>query len=609
MCGISGFISKENFSYRGKIKSCLNIMQNRGPDNSDYYYKKIKKLEVGLMHSRLNIIDLNSRSNQPFFFDDYIIVFNGEIYNYIEIREKLKSKHSFKTNSDTEVLLKAYIEYGEKCVEHFIGMWSFVIMDIKKKFFFLSRDIFGEKPLYFSKLKNSLVFGSEIKYLQCLSKDLEKLNNKKIQSFLFNGYKSLHKDNETYFKDIKSLEPGCNLVVDFNLRVKKKKYFHPRIKIDKKIKYNDAVENLEFLVTKSLQLRLRSDVPVSFCLSGGVDSGILASIAKKKFNLNINTFSIIDNDPRYNENKEISKVVDDLRCNNKKVTLKAKKKFFFKRLKTLTEYHDGPISTLSYYLHSFLSEEISRSKFKVAISGTGADELFSGYYEHYLHYFSDIFKERSFNKNLRYWKQNILKLVRNPFLKDPYFYIKNRKDRSLIYEKNFNIEKFSNKKIQSSFIEKKYTTSLLRNRMLNELFHETVPIILKHDDLNSMHYSIENRSPYLDKDLFEFSCSLPSSFLINNGFQKKILRDSSKNVLVDKVRLYKQKKGFNASLNSLVDLDKKNIDYIFNENSPISEFVDLKKARKEINLENIPNHYSKFLFNIITTKIFLERFS
>ena len=281
MCGISGFISKENFSYKNKIKNCLELMKNRGPDNNDFYYKKIKKLEVGLLHSRLNIIDLKPRSNQPFFFDNYVIIFNGEIYNYIELRNKLKSKYFFKTQSDTEVLLKAYIEYGENCVNHFIGMWSFVIFDYRKKIFFISRDIFGEKPFYFSNLKNSFIFGSEIKYLQSLSNNLVKLNDRKIKSFLFNGYKSLHKDNESYFKNIKSLEPGTNLILDFDLNLKKKKYYYPQIKIDNKIKYKDATENLKFLLTKSLELRLRADVPISFCLSGGVDSGILASIAKK----------------------------------------------------------------------------------------------------------------------------------------------------------------------------------------------------------------------------------------------------------------------------------------------------------------------------------------
>ena len=183
MCGISGFISKKKIDLIN-IKKTLLLMRNRGPDNQSFYVDNYKNLFFGLLHARLSILDVEKRSNQPFEDGPYKLIYNGEIYNYLEIKKELiKKNYKFKTQSDTEVLLKSYIEYGEKCVEHFIGMWSFVIMDIKKNFFFLSRDIFGEKPLYFSKLKNSLVFGSEIKYLQCLSKDLEKLNNKKIQSF------------------------------------------------------------------------------------------------------------------------------------------------------------------------------------------------------------------------------------------------------------------------------------------------------------------------------------------------------------------------------------------------------------------------------------------
>ena len=143
--------------------------------------------------------------------------------------------------------------------------------------------------------------------------------------------------------------------------------------------------------------------------------------------------------------------------------------------------------------------------------------------------------------------------------------------------------------------------------MLNELFHEVVPVILKHDDLNSMYYSVENRSPFLDKHLLEFVLKIPPELLISNGYQKNILRNSMKNILVDKVRLNKQKKGFNASINSLVDLNNTEVlENIFNKNSPIAEFVDLQKLKNEINLSDIPNHISKFLFSIVGTKIFLE---
>jgi asparagine synthase (glutamine-hydrolysing) len=169
------------------------------------------------------------------------------------------------------------------------------------------------------------------------------------------------------------------------------------------------------------------------------------------------------------------------------------------------------------------------------------------------------------------------------------------------------LNKFIKKKNLKIPIDKNYTTELLRNRMMNELFHEVVPTILKDDDHNSMNYSIENRSPYLDKDLLGFALTIPPSLLISEGYQKKVLRDASKNILPNKIRLDRQKRGFNASISSLVDLKKKeNIDHIFNDKSLINEFVNLKKLKDSINFNDIPNHHSKLIFSILTTEAFLK---
>ena len=161
MCGISGYISDKNFLDNDNIKKTLDLMKRRGPDSQDFFQKNYPSKEVALLHSRLNIIDLNSQSNQPFYDKDFILIFNGEIYNYIELRNDLKKKnYTFNTNSDTEVLLKAFQEYGEKCVDYFIGMWSFAIWDLKNKKLFLSRDPFGEKPLYYTLGHNFFFFAS-----------------------------------------------------------------------------------------------------------------------------------------------------------------------------------------------------------------------------------------------------------------------------------------------------------------------------------------------------------------------------------------------------------------------------------------------------------------
>ena len=524
MCGIAGYIGSKILSDK-ILDNCLNLMSKRGPDNQSKYTSKAIPKNNHFLHSRLSIIDLNKNSNQPFKFENRTLIFNGEIYNYLEIRDQLVKKgHKFRTQSDTEVLLKSYIEYGEKCVEKFIGMWAFAIIDETKKTIFLSRDIFGEKPLFFYSGNHEFIFGSEIKFIQELSQKKFQINYNKINNFLTLGYRAINYDSETYFKDIFCIEPGTNLTLDFNLIIKKKKYFNIKHNPNNKLKYNEILENVLSLVTKSLSLRLRSDVPLAFCLSGGVDSGFLASLAKKKLNKNnLKTFSIIDSSKDYDESKNIKKIVDDLECENFQIEI-SKKNNFLNKLENLIDYHDCPIATISYYVHSFLSEEISKGGFKVALSGNGGDELFTGYYSHYQKYFASIPKNEKYNTELANWEKFVKPSIRNPILREHDYFLKNPLSRNFSqgYGEQINEITFKKNKYLDEFY---FCNDPLRNSMLNEMFFEVIPVALHHDDLNSMFYSVENRTPFLDKNLFEFMLTVPTVDLIRDGFQKKILRD------------------------------------------------------------------------------------
>jgi asparagine synthase (glutamine-hydrolysing) len=603
MCGIAGFIGSEKIS-NSVINKSLFLMKNRGPDNQSYCNLKINNSSnIYLLHSRLSIIDLKNRSNQPFKKKHITLIFNGEIYNYREIRKNLEELgYKFYTESDTEVLASAYLHYGEKCVDYFEGMWVFAIWDDKIKKLFLSRDRFGEKPLFFYINQKGVYFGSEIKFVKSLCLDSFKINTAKININLLHGYKSIFQDSSTYFKNIFFLESGHNFIIDSNLNKKKYKYWKPIVKQNKKLSYNEVCEGINFYLKKSLKIRLRSDVPVAFCLSGGVDSSLLASIAVKEFNTKVSTYSIIDKDERYNEKNNILATVKDLKCKSNLVYLNHDKTFF--NLKKLVQYHECPISTASYLVHSYLSKKISKNNYKVAISGTGADELFTGYYHHYLLYLKAIKHNKNFNKKFSDWKKFVLPLVRNPNLKD--LSLRNKNNN---YE-DINIIKKFVKKITRKNKEKKFkNTDILRNKMLNELFYEVIPVILHHDDLNSMYYSIENRSPYLDKNLFEFANSIPTNFLINQGYQKNVLRDSFKNTLNDQVRLDRHKKGFNASINTIIDFKDPIINsYLFDKNSEINDFVNMKEIKKEIYTNN-SNQFSKFIFSVFNTKIFIDAFN
>lgn len=615
MCGIAGFISQKkylNFSFDVASQKLKQLMRNRGPDQQGSFCYTLNNYIVNFFSSRLSIIDLDRRSNQPFKTNDTVLVFNGEIYNYIELRNKLKKKKIyFKTTSDTEVLIRAYEYWGEKCVNHLDGMWSFCIYDYKNNKIFLSRDNFGEKPLYYFFDGNNLIFGSEIKYIQYLSNNdsNQKINISKINDYIYKGYKSLNKNSQTYFKNILELEAGTNLILDLKKFKITKKIYLDRAKLSTQKISKDVHENIydvKKLLINSLKLRLRSDVPVSFCLSGGIDSSSLVSICYKKFNIKAKCFSIIDSDKRYNEKKNVEILQKDTGCDINYIYLKKEKQEnFLNNLENQVKYHDAPVSTISYYIHSKISKAASKSGHKVIFSGTGADEIFTGYYDHFLMHLNEIKDKKQYDRELNSWTKFIKPLVRNKDLQNSDLFATNEKFRKHIYNDKKFIEVFCNKK-NVKFVEKFYSNNLMKNRMLNELFHESVPVILKEDDLNSMCSSIENRSPFLSKSLVSYALSINNENYINNSYSKNILRSATKGILHDDVRLDRHKKGFNTNIKSITDFNNDSLYRFLNTSPTLKTMINLKKIKKINFNQEISNSMSKFLFSLINLKIFLQ---
>jgi asparagine synthase (glutamine-hydrolysing) len=503
MCGIAGYMGSTLLEGT-RIEKTLQIMKNRGPDCQDYRIFNDNLNFVALLHSRLSIIDLDRRSNQPFTLNDCTITYNGEIYNYVELRKYLEQEEIFcATESDTEVLLRYYIRYGEECIKYFEGMWAFAIYDNREKKLFLSRDRFAEKPLYYFQGPDGFYFASEIKMLQTLSEVKFDINYNHILRYLVNGYKSLYKTDETFYQRVHEVPFATNLVINKNCAPKIYRYWQPQCEIKNNLSLDDAITGVRNSLIESMRIRLRSDVPLAFCLSGGVDSASLASIASKEFGYKVVTFSIIDSDERYNEYDNIMATVRDLECEH--ILIETSQEDFFERLEGLIKYHDSPISTISYYVHSFLSEAIAKSNFRVAISGTAADELLTGYYDHFNLHLYEVRNHEDYHEYLDAWKTYIGPLVRNPYLQNPELYFDNPQMREHIYLNNDVFADFLRLEFKEKFTENNYSDSFLKNRMLNELFHESIPVILHEDDLNSMFYSIENRSPYLDSRLFAFA--------------------------------------------------------------------------------------------------------
>jgi asparagine synthase (glutamine-hydrolysing) len=588
-----------------RVRTTLDLMRNRGPDNQAQVSFESSGQHAALLHSRLSILDLDPRSNQPFTIDDFTMVFNGEIYNYVELRERLEKEGvGFITTSDTEVLLRYYIRHGPECVDLFEGMWAFAVWDHARGRLFLSRDRFAEKPLYLYRDDTGFYFGSEVKFIAGLLGHGLTVNHRQVVRYMVNGYKSLYKTDETWFEGLRELPYASWLLLNADGDEAQRRYWSPR-HAPCAMSRKEAVEGFRSKLIDSVGLRLRSDVPIAFCLSGGLDSTSIVSIAAKHFGYDVATFSIIDSDERYNELPNIRATLDDLRC--KHTLIPTSTEGFFERLQDLVAYHDAPLYTISYYVHSFLSEAIAEQGYKVVCSGTGADEMVTGYYDHFNLYLYEMRNSPCYARYLEEWRTGPGTFVRNPFLKNPELYFDNPGFRDHIYLNNRDFAALMKEPFDEPFTEVAYCEALLQNRMMNEMYHEGTRVILHEDDLNSMKYSIENRSPYLDRWLFEFCYTIPTEHLVHAGLGKSVLRDAMEGLVTDRVRLDPYKKGFNASITSLVDFEDDTTQARIFADSPIYDIVDRERLRKAVPGGSVPNSMSKFWFYFLNAKVFMEQ--
>ena len=605
MCGIAGYIGKFSIDAHN-LKETSKVLNHRGPNGDGLYTHRCQDNNVALVHRRLSIIDLDDRSNQPFIYNGTILVFNGEIYNYIEVRRNLEGLgHVFKTKGDTEVLMHALCQWGENALDKLEGMWAFAWYNEKKGTLILSRDRFGEKPLYIWQKNHGLYFSSEIKGLAALAGEWPQINENHLLRNLVNGYKSLYKTSETFFNEVRELPASQCLKVNSSNEISFYKYWNFFHKEKRKLSYPEAVEITKEAVINAVRLRMRSDVPVAFCMSGGVDSNTLISVASKILKCEVHGFTIINKDNRYEEQTLVEKAVKELGINHTPIELDQKD--FIENLTSLVKIHDAPVHTISYYAHWQLMKAVAAHGYKVSISGTGADELFTGYYDHHNLYLYEVFNDKNlYYKTLDLWQKYQSKIVRNPHLKNPNLYIENKDFRDHIFLNNSVFSSWLKKKWSETFTETKYVKGLLRNRMLNEMFVEVVPVILHEDDLNAMSFSIENRSPFLDRNLFEAAYSIPTSHLIKDGKAKAVFRDAMRTIVPDFILDERRKVGFNAPINDLLNIDDPKIREYLLDDSPIYDLIEKDKIEQLLKNKEMPNSISKFLFNFLNTKIFME---
>jgi asparagine synthase (glutamine-hydrolysing) len=606
MCGIAGYVGTAEIP-PARIEACLARLRHRGPDHqAARWFATPDGRHVCLLHARLSIIDLDPRANQPFADAGQWIAFNGELYNYREVRAGLASRNeTFATESDTEVLLRALRLGGLDALDGCEGMWAFAWHDEASGALTLCRDRFGEKPLYLHRDGTGLYFASEIGALTALAGKSFPVNRDHLLRYLVYGYKALYKKPVTFFEGVEELPRAGWLHVGAGGAETRGTYWTFRHRPDRKLSFADAVAGVRERLIRSLDIRLRADVPLAFCMSGGVDSNALIAAARRRLGREVEGFTVVNRDARYDERDLTRASARALGVRLTEVPVETRD--FLPRLRQLVSLHDAPVYTISYYVHWLLMRGMADAGFRISISGTGADELFSGYYDHHLFYLRAVKDDPVRLERARAdWETHIKPLVRNPFLQNPRAFVDDPGFRGHIF---LNVESFRARlarDFSEGFAEETYTPDLMRNRMLNELFHESVPVILHEDDLNAMSVSIENRSPFLDRALFEFALSIPERHLVRDGYAKAVLREAMRGIVPDPVLDSRRKVGFNAPILDLLDVRDANVRGWLLDGGPIESYVKKTAIERLLAKKELPNSESKFLFGFVCAKMFLE---
>jgi asparagine synthase (glutamine-hydrolysing) len=322
----------------------------------------------------------------------------------------------------------------------------------------------------------------------------------------------------------------------------------------------------------------------------------------------VHGFTIVNTDARYEEQDMVELAVRELGVRHTAIPVRPDN--FLVRLREQVRYHDAPVYTITYYAHWMLQESVAAHGYRISVSGTAADEIFTGYYDHHLAYLAEVKGERALHeRSQRAWQKHIRPIVRNPHLQNPDLFVADPGFREHIYMDAEGFAAYLTAPWAEAFREECYSQSVLRNRMLNEIFRETTPVILHEDDLNAMYYSVENRSPFLDRDLFEFCQSIPGRHLVRDGRAKAVLRDAARGFAPQVLLDNRRKVGFNAPIFDFLDVRDPAVRREVLAESPVFDLIRREKIEKLLERPDLPNSESKFLFYFLTTKLFLEEFS
>lgn len=603
MCGFAGYVGTTlKKPSKKKILKCLAALNKRGPDNNDFKEYNTAKKTIQFTHTRLSIIDLSKESNQPFEDEDGSLIFNGMIYNYIELKELLKKKKiRFNTNSDTEVLLKMLNYFGSNALGYLDGMWSFAYYSKNSSRILLCRDRFGEKPLYFSKLNQNIFFGNSIKAISSIYPKKIKFNEKKIEEYLKYPDKSIGLNNKTLFKNIESVDPGTFVEINLkNSKFKKTRYWNLKTR-KSNISYAQAKKKIKEIIIETLKTRVRSDVKNCILLSGGLDSNAIASVIKRK--KSIEAYSLVSSNKKYDERKYIKLGAKMNKIKSHLISSKNPKSY--KILKDLIDNSFNIVPATTSLGFAILCEKIKKDKNKVILTGAGGDEIFAGYYVNFLAQILS-FKGIKKTQKLLFWKKNIEKFIRNPLLKNfnNKRLLQNSQRLNFFIEEDGTINKFFLNKNKLKI--KNYFKDPFYNNMFQNLFCQSIPAQNLQYDLVAMNYSLETRAPFLSHKLAEYVYSLKKDYFMFRGKTKSLLRDSIKNLVHKKIVNNYEKTGFYSPFKSFFNRGDytKVIKKILASNL-IFKFVVKEKLKKLLNKKSadISHIESKLLFACLNVAV------
>lgn len=533
MCGICGFISEKPVILDNLVEM-NNLLTHRGPnDYGEEIYQINQERYVGFAQRRLSILDLSERGHQPMHSPNkrVSVVFNGEIYNYRELRNDIK-EYPFISDCDTEVIIAAYLEWGIDFVNKLNGMFAIALLDREKGTVYLIRDRIGQKPLYYYLDKdNNVVFASELKAIRQSLLFKQELNKDIIGRYLYRNYITIP---DTIYKNTYKLEPGSILIIS-EKEVKKEKYWdvakkYNELKINQVTNYEQAKFELKKLLKESVRKRMISDVPLGAFLSGGYDSSLICAIAQEALKEPLKTFSIGFYEEKFNEAPYAKRVAEILGTEHTELYISEKDMFQF--IDSISNYYDEPFADSSQ-IPSMIISKLAKEQVSVILTGDGGDELFGGYGIYTI--LQEVQKRKRYEKilytlsrfplvqNMELWKKH--SIVYRILLDD------NNKEAETQRGVNnyFNvINSILNKKADNFYyeFESKYNEERYDiRRMLLDLETSLSEDMLTKVDRASMRYALECRCPLLDKGVVEYSFRLHPDFKDNHGNQKRILKD------------------------------------------------------------------------------------